>query len=106
MTQFTKWYNLDPKYETDFTDDIYLDGVSHLNKTRISSIFYPRTINDIQYLIAKARSENKTISIRKQTHTMGGQTLPSRKRSSINYVCDLKYMNHVEYDKKNQEVLV
>ncbi|CAF0889794.1 unnamed protein product [Rotaria sordida] len=101
-----KWYNPDPKYEIDFTDDIYLDDVSHLNKTRISSIFYPRTINDIQYLIAKARLENKTISIRGQAHTMGGQTLPSRKRSSTNYVCDLKYMNHVEYDKKNQEVLV
>ncbi|CAF3538108.1 unnamed protein product [Rotaria sp. Silwood1] len=101
-----KWLNPDPKYKIDFTSDIYLDDVSHLNKTRISSIFYPRTVNDIQYLIDQARSENKTISIRGQAHTMGGQTLPSRKRSSTNYVCDLKYMNQVEYDETNQEVLV
>ncbi|CAF2681724.1 unnamed protein product [Rotaria sp. Silwood2] len=101
-----KWLNPDPKYELDFTGDIYLDDVSQLNKTRISSIFYPRTVNDIQYLIGKARSENKTISVRGQAHTMGGQTLPCRKRSSTNYVCDLKYMNQVEYDQTSQEVLV
>lgn len=101
-----QWFHPDPNYEIDFSDDIYLDDVSKMNKTRISSIFYPRTINDIQYLIGKARLENKTISVRGQAHTMGGQTLPSRKRPSRNYVCDLKYMNHVEYDSENKEVLV
>ncbi|CAF3346440.1 unnamed protein product [Rotaria socialis] len=101
-----QWLNPDTKYEIDFTGNIYLDDVSQLNKTCVSSIFYPRTVNDIQYLISEARSKNKTISIRGQAHTMGGQTLPSRKRSSTNYVFDLKYMNHVEYDSKNQEVLV
>jgi FAD/FMN-containing dehydrogenase len=101
-----KWFNSDPNFELDFSGDIYLNDVSRLNKTRIFSIFYPRTVNDIEYLISKAKSEGKTISVRGQAHTMGGQTLPSRTANSSNYVCDLKYMNRVEFDGGPREALV
>ncbi len=101
-----KWFNSDPNFELDFSGDIYLNDVSGLNKTRIFSIFYPRTVNDIEYLISKAKSEGKTISVRGQAHTMGGQTLPSRTANSSNYVCDLKYMNRVEFDGGPREALV
>jgi len=101
-----KWFNFDLNIKVDFSGEIYLDDVSQLNKTRIHSIFYPRTINDIEYLISKAKSQGKTISLRGQAHTMGGQTLPSRTGNSSNYVCDLKYMNRIEYDGGTKEVLV
>jgi len=104
--QFYKWLWPGSKFDLDFTGDICLNDVSRLNATRVFSLFYPRTLNDIEYLISKAKSQGKTISIRGQAHTMGGQTLPSRKRNTINYVCDLKYMNRVEYDESTKEVLV
>ncbi len=100
-----KWLKPDQKLEINLTSDIYLNDVSGLNKTRISSIFYPRTVNDIQYLISKAKLQGKTISVRGQAHTMGGHTLPSTTVSSTNYVCDLKYMHRVEYDETSEEVL-
>jgi FAD/FMN-containing dehydrogenase len=104
--QLYKWYWPTSKNDLDFTGEIYLNDVSRLNETRVFSLFYPRTINDIEYLISKAKSQGRTISIRGQAHTMGGQTLPSRKNNKINYVCDLKYMNRVEYDQSTTEALV
>jgi hypothetical protein len=101
-----KYSKSDESLQLDFNGEIYLNDVSRLNKTRISSIFYPRTINDIEYLISNAKSQGKTISVRGQAHTMGGQTLPSRTANSSNYVCDLKYMNRVEYDGGTREVFV
>ncbi|CAF4710923.1 unnamed protein product, partial [Rotaria sp. Silwood2] len=86
--------------------NIYLNDVSKLNETEIHCLFYPRTINDIEYLISKAKSQGRTISVRGQAHTMGGQTLPLRKSHQTNYVCDLKYMNHVEYDEYTKDVFV
>ncbi|CAF1473775.1 unnamed protein product [Adineta steineri] len=106
LNQFYKWLWPSSKFNLDFTGDIYLNDVSRLNETRIFSLFYPRTLNDIEYLISKARNEGKTISIRGQAHTMGGQTLPSREGNRMNYVCDLKYMNRVEYNESTKEVLV
>ncbi|CAF4799625.1 unnamed protein product, partial [Rotaria socialis] len=94
------------KFDLNLTGNIYLNDVSKLNETEIYSLFYPRTINDIEYLISKAKSQGKTISMRGQAHTMGGQTLPSRRNKNKNYVCDLKYMHHVEYNGSTQEVLV
>ncbi|CAF1334539.1 unnamed protein product [Rotaria sordida] len=94
------------KFDVNFTGNIYLNDISKLNETEIYCLFYPRTINDIEYLVSKARSQGKTISIRGQAHTMGGQTLPSKKNKQRNYVCDLKYMNHVEYNEHTKEVLV
>ncbi|CAF3788761.1 unnamed protein product [Rotaria sp. Silwood1] len=105
LNKLLKWWSSDLNFELDFNGEIYLNDVSQLNKTRIFSIFYPRTINDIEYLISKAKSEGKTISLRGQAHTMGDQTLPSRNANSLNYICDLKYMNRVEYDGRTKEVL-
>lgn len=89
-----------------YLGSIYLNDVSNLNETEIYCLFYPRTTNDIEYLISKAKSQGRTISIRGQAHTMGGQTLPSKRSKKTNYVCDLKYMNNVEYDESTKEVLV
>jgi hypothetical protein len=106
LYQLYKWFLPTSKFDIDFTGDIHLNDVSKLNETRIFSLFYPRTINDIEYLISKAKSQGKTISIRGQAHTMGGQTLPSRKSKTRNYVCDLKYLNRIEYNQSTKEVLV
>jgi hypothetical protein len=103
--QFYRWFWPASKFDLDFTGDIYLNDVSRLNETRVFSLFYPRTINDIEYLIFQAKSQGRTISVRGQAHTMGGQTLPSRKGNTKNYVCDLKYLNRVVYDQSTQEVL-
>ncbi|CAF1482903.1 unnamed protein product [Rotaria sp. Silwood1] len=103
---FYKYFLSSIKFNINFTGNIYLNDISKLNETEIYCLFYPRTINDIEYLISKARSQNKTISIRGQAHTMGGQTLPSKKTKQINYVCDLKYMHYIEYDEFTKEVLV
>ncbi|CAF0816288.1 unnamed protein product [Adineta ricciae] len=104
--QFYRWFWPQSKFDLDFTGDISLSDVSRLNETRIYSLFYPRTLNDIEYLIFKAKSQGRTISLRGQAHTMGGQTLPSRKRNTRNYVCDLKYLNRVEYNETTKEALV
>lgn len=104
--QIYRWLWPAVKLDVDLTGNIHLNDVSRLNATRIHSLFYPRTLNDIEYLVYKARSEGKTISLRGQAHTMGGQTLPSRSSSSTNYVCDLKYLNRVKYDESSKEVLV
>ena len=45
------------KLDLDFTGDVYLNDVSRLNSTRIFSLFYPRTINDVQYLISQAKAQ-------------------------------------------------
>ncbi|UJR14480.1 hypothetical protein I4U23_001477 [Adineta vaga] len=104
--QFYQWFWSKSKFNLDFTGEILLDDVSRLNETQVYSLFYPRTINDIEYLICQAKSQDRTISVRGQAHTMGGQTLPSRKRNRRDYVCDLKYLNRVEYDESTKEVLV
>ena len=104
--RFYKWFWPASNFDVSLSNEIYLNDVSRLNATRVFSLFYPRTTNDIEYLISKAKCEGKTISVRGQAHTMGGQTLPSRKRKSINYVCDLKYLNRVEYDHLTKEVSV
>ena len=105
--QLYRWaYPSNMKFDLDFNGDISVNDVSRLNSTRVYSLFYPRTINDIEYLVSKAKSEGRTISLRGQAHTMGGQTLPNRHSLTQNYVCDLKYLNRVEYDATNEEVLV
>ncbi|CAF1602640.1 unnamed protein product [Rotaria magnacalcarata] len=101
-----RYFMATSKFDLNLTGNIYLNDVSKLNETEIYSLFYPRTINDIEYLISKAKSQGKTISMRGQAHTMGGQTLPSRRNKNKNYVCDLKYMNHVEYNEPTEEVSV
>ena len=101
-----RWWWPTVKLNVDLTGNIHLNDVSQLNATRVYSLFYPRTMNDIEYLVFKARSQGKTISLRGQAHTMGGQTLPSRTSSSANYVCDLKYLNRVLYNEASEEVLV
>ena len=104
--QLYNWFWPQSKLSVDLSGDILLNDVSGLNETRIYSLFYPRTMNDIEYLISRSRNEGRTISIRGQGHTMGGQTLPSRKDKRKNYVCDMKYLNRVEYDEETKEVLV
>ena len=101
-----KWFWPKSKMNVDIRNDILLNDVSGLNETRVYCLYYPRTMNDIEHLICRARNEGRTISIRGQAHTMGGQTLPSRKDKVMNYVCDLKYMHNIEYDEERKEVLV
>jgi hypothetical protein len=45
--QFYKWLWPGSKFDLDFTGDICLNDVSRLNATRVFSLFYPRTLNDI-----------------------------------------------------------
>ncbi|CAF0756127.1 unnamed protein product [Didymodactylos carnosus] len=99
----TKWMKPKQKFKFNNFGEIYVDDISRLNSTRINAIFYPRTINDLQYIVNKAKYNGKHISLRGQAHTMGGQTLPSNHND---YIIDLKYMNRVEYNVENETVLV
>lgn len=101
-----RWFWSTPEIKAELSGEITMNDVSGLNRTPVHSVFYPRTVNDVHYLIYKARSESRSISVRGQAHTMGGQTLPSRRSSKNNYICDLKYLNRIEYDPVTKEVLV
>src|SRR3989338_7455848 len=46
---------------------------SKLNKTRVCRIFYPRSIQEVQKIIVRARKGNTPVCIAGGRHAMGGQ---------------------------------
>jgi decaprenylphospho-beta-D-ribofuranose 2-oxidase len=72
---------------------IFADDVTKMNQTRVNKIFTAKDEKDIQNIIKLAKRNGKKISIRGQSHTMGGQTL-----SEDCYLIDMKYMKKLSYD--------
>lgn len=68
---------------------MYAEDISKLNKSHVDNIFYIRTINDLIDIMNNASANNKTIAMRGQKHTMGGQTI------SKNYIIDMKFFNKI-----------
>lgn len=51
---------------------ILVDDFSQLNKTKVSNIYYPQTVNHFSRIINYAKANNKKISIAGQKHSQGG----------------------------------
>ncbi len=81
--------------------EIFADDITRKNQTKVSGIFFIRTQADIEAVIKKARKDHKYVSIRGQTHTMGGQTI-----ANDGYVMDLKYFNSMRYDESSEVLTV
>ncbi|TEB18997.1 oxidoreductase [Perkinsus sp. BL_2016] len=78
---------------------VFVDDVTRLNKTAVDRVFYVKTADDLKEIIALAHVHGKHVSIRGQSHTMGGQTI-----ASDGYVIDMKYFNKMSYDAASQTV--
>ena len=76
---------------------IFADDVTKLNKTQINKIFTPNNEKDLQQIIKLAKLNGKKISIKGQSHTMGGHSL-----SKNCYLIDMKYMKTMKYDEENK----
>ena len=75
---------------------------SGLNETRVKSIFYPKSIAEIQRIIKVARKEGLSISIAGGRHAMGGQQFADNA-----ILIDMKRMNkvlHFDYAVRTVEV--
>jgi decaprenylphospho-beta-D-ribofuranose 2-oxidase len=85
------------QYQNPFTNQsktkIFADDVTKMNQTRVNKIFTAKNEKDIQNIIKLAKKNGKKISIRGQSHTMGGQTL-----CEDCYLIDMKYMKKLNYD--------
>lgn len=89
------WFGSSPTESRVFVDDI-----TRLNKTEVDRVFYVKTADDLKNIIGLARANGKHVSIRGQSHTMGGQTI-----AADGYVIDMKYFNKMRYDPETQTVL-
>ncbi len=54
---------------------VFVDDITRLNKTAVDRVFYVKTADDLKDIIAMAHANGKQVSIRGQSHTMGGQTI-------------------------------
>lgn len=83
--------------KSNFTDDI-----SGLNCKLIDKVYYPQNLEKIRNIVLKAISKKKKISMKGQSHTMGGQTIIEN-----GYIIDMKYMNQIiSFDKEKLIVVV
>ena len=60
---------LTPRSEPTLVNDIH----SQLNSTRVSEIWQPRSLEDVQRIVRTARKDGKVISVAGGRHAMGGQ---------------------------------
>jgi hypothetical protein len=74
--------------------NVMVDDVSRLNSSRVDRIFQVRSVDDVQHVISQARNNQKQVSVRGQSHTMGGHSIAGNN----GYQIDMKYMKKMEYD--------
>eukprot|EP01080_Neovahlkampfia_damariscottae_P011753 gene11753-5091_t len=79
---------------------IFADDVTKLNNTSINKLFTPKDEEELQNIIKLAKMKGKKISIRGQSHTMGGHSL-----SQNCYLIDMKYMKTMKYDEKKKVLI-
>lgn len=75
---------------------------SALNETKVKNIFYPKSIEDIQKIVDRARKQRSSISIAGGRHAMGGQQFADNA-----ILIDMKRMNkvlHFDYARRTVEV--
>jgi FAD/FMN-containing dehydrogenase len=84
------------------TDRVVNDVHSQLNRTRVSEVVQPDSIEAVQAIIKKARSLGETVSIAGGRHAMGGQQFGTN-----SVLLDMSRMNHVlSFDPERREVEV
>lgn len=64
-----------------------VDDVSRLNATKVSRIYQPRSLEDVQRLVLAAKEKKQTVCIRGTKHSMGGHTM-----STGAVVLDMEYV--------------
>lgn len=98
-----RFYDMQLSSFDNTSNDIdYVDDVSQFNKTKIDTIFSITDKTDIHYIINKAKTNNKQISIRGTKHTMGGHTI-----SLDGYIIDTSKFNKVLlFDPEKKEIIV
>ena len=80
----------------------YVNDVSQFNKTKINKIFNITNKKDIHDIIDLAKINNKQISIRGTTHTMGGHTM-----NNNGYIIEtLKFNKVLYFNPKKLEITV
>lgn len=80
---------------------VVADDVTQMNSTIVDRIFYPKETSDVQHLVRQARAQKKQISVRGQSHTMGGHTIAAK-----GYVLDVAYMNKMKLLPDQKQVVV
>ncbi|CAH6419411.1 FAD-dependent oxidoreductase [uncultured virus] len=99
---YTQQFNNEPMCTQQFNNEpIYVDDISGLNQTLMDRIFYPSNIGDIQDIIRAAKIRNKKISIRGQSHSMGGHSLTNN-----GILIDQSNMNKVLSINVNEKTII
>eukprot|EP01084_Bolivina_argentea_P282230 483054_1 len=84
-------------------NNIDIDDVSGLNKTKIGRLFIPRNENEIINILRLAIINNKQLSLIGCGHSMGGQVITP----NGGYVLDMKYFNNIrQYNHNNNTIVV
>lgn len=79
-----------------------IDDFSQLNKTVVDKILYPRTIQEMQAIVAHATSTGKKISVAGKLHSQGGHAF-----YVDNVVIDIRNYNKIiKLDKKKKLITV
>jgi len=80
----------------------WVSDVTKIDSRPVDKIFYVKDYDDIIDVIRLAKANNKKISIRGQSHTMGGQTIIEN-----GYLIDMKYLNRIiDFDESSKTVTV
>jgi hypothetical protein len=86
---------------TPIASKVIADDVSRLSATEVDRIFYVRSAEDIKNIILQAREQGKSVSIRGQSHTMGGHTI-----ATGGFVIDTKFLNKIHLDSNRRAAIV
>lgn len=65
---------------------------SLLYQTQVDTVFYPKSVADVQAIVIQAKQQNKKIAIAGTQLSQGGHTLPS---TSDSFLVHMKLLNHV-----------
>jgi FAD/FMN-containing dehydrogenase len=78
------------------TEIVVNDIHSQLNRTRVSGVYTPNTVQDLRAILQTAKSNRMPLSICGRRHSMGGQQF-----GSDNMLVDMTSMNHIlHFDKE------
>lgn len=93
LSKVTKKFNTYSKFT--------LNDIGGFERTSLSNVFFPRTTQNIQQILKKAKLDNKYVCVRGTNHTMGGHTLVEN-----GYLLDMKFCNQISYNKETKRVTV
>lgn len=80
---------------------IVADDVSRMSATPVDRIFHPRHAGDVITIVQMAIKNNKTISPRGTSHSMGGQCIAPN-----GYIIDTRHLSSCEVDAAKRQIRV